>query len=306
MDSAQLSALAELGMRARVPIAVAHEMLRAAIEASGDQDLGLKAARTTEYGHFEVLEYAAGTAATWRQAFQVMVKLAPLVNDAAQFRFEVDGDHALLVFASRVPLSRTAADFCSAAFWIAIQRWLDGEMLQGEVWLAHPEPQDLSEYRKSFGQAKLLFDTAENALLLPAPLLEQPLRRADNRLHGVLMAHAERLLVELPRVESLSERVRRGITETMPDGTVSAERVAAMLNMSRRTLSRQLGAEGTSFRALLEEVRQRFAKHYLESTNMGAADIAFMLGFSQSAAFVRAFRRWTGCAPGEYRRRLRP
>lgn len=306
MDDGQLSALAELGTRARVPIAVAHEMLRAAIEVTGDQDLGLKAARTTEYGHFEALEYAAGTAANWRQALQVMVKLAPLVNDAAQFRFEVDGEHALLVLASRVPLSRSAADFCTAAFWVSVHRWMSGQLPQGEVWLAHPQPQDLSEYRKSFGDARILFDTAENALLLPAGLLDVPLTRADKRLHAVLMAHAERMLAELPRVESLSERVRRGITETMPDGTVSAERVAAMLNMSRRTLSRQLGAEGTSFRALLEEVRQRFAKHYLESTNMGAADIAFMLGFSQSAAFVRAFRRWTGCAPGEYRRRLRP
>ena len=306
MDAGQLSALAELGPSARVPIAAAHEMLRAAIERTGDQDLGLKAARTIEHGHFDVMEYASATAANWRQALQVLVRLAPLVNDAAQFRFEVDGAHALLVLATRVPLSRSAADFCTAAFWNSIETWLRGERLVGEVWFAHPQPNDLSEYRQSFGQAKLVFDTAEYALLLPAALLDQPLQHADAKLHGILMAHAERLLAELPRVESLSERVRRGITETMPDGTVSAERVAAMLNMSRRTLSRQLGAEGTSFRALLEEVRQRFAKHYLESTNMGAADIAFMLGFSQSAAFVRAFRRWTGYAPGEYRRRLRP
>lgn len=301
-----LRELTDKGMQTRIPIGIAHEMLRAAVEMTADQDLGLKAAQTIGNGHFETLEYAAAAAVTWGDAIAAMVKLAPLLNEAAQFRLEVEGARATLLLASRVPLSRVAGDFCTAGLWTSVRGW-DSELHHGgEVWFAHPRPNDISAYTRLFGAARLVFDAPDYAIVFDSSMLLRPNVRAEPPLYRILMAYGERLLEDLPKSESLSERVRRAIVETMPDGTVSAERVAAMLCMSRRTLSRQLGAEDTSFRALLEDVRQRFAKHYLESTNHGASDIAFLLGFSQSAAFVRAFRRWTGFAPGEYRRRLRP
>ena len=289
----------------RIPITEAHELLRVAVDLTGDQYLGLRAAMATDFGFFGALEYAAGTAETWHGTAKTIVKLAPLLNETAQFRLDVVGDRAMLLLATSVPLSRVAGDFCTAALWRAIIRWRNHIPAGAELWFAHPAPSDLGFYRSVFPDVELVFDTSEYALAFHSSLLDLPNEHADPRLHEILMDYGRRRLAEIPKVENLSERVRRSIIETMPDGSVSAERVAAMLNVSRRTLTRQLSDEGSSFRALLEEIRQRFAKHYLESTHMSASDIAFSLGFSQSAAFVRAFRRWTGYSPGEYRRRLR-
>jgi AraC-like DNA-binding protein len=96
--------------------------------------------------------------------------------------------------------------------------------------------------------------------------------------------------------------VREKIVATMPDGSVSADRVAELLHMSRRTLTRHLGEAGHTFKELLDEARRHSAGYYLQTTELSVEDIAFLLGFSESAAFVRAFKRWTRSTPGEFRR----
>ena len=88
----------------------------------------------------------------------------------------------------------------------------------------------------------------------------------------------------------------------MQDADASAERTAARLGMARRTLTRQLAECGTSFSLLLKETRHRAAVHYLRNSDYTVEELAFMLGFSECAPFVRAFRRWTGHSPLEYRK----
>ena len=82
-------------------------------------------------------------------------------------------------------------------------------------------------------------------------------------------------------------------------------RAAQLLQMSTRTLGRRLEQEGTTFSALLDDLRKRLALRYVATRDLGLSEIAFLLGFSQSGAFHRAFKRWTGHTPLEYRRGLR-
>jgi AraC-like DNA-binding protein len=81
--------------------------------------------------------------------------------------------------------------------------------------------------------------------------------------------------------------------------------VAEEMGITRRTLTRRLAQHGTSFTALLEEVRKHSASHYLKTSDHSIEDIAFLLGFSESSPFVRAFKRWTGMAPTQFRRAYR-
>jgi AraC-like DNA-binding protein len=118
----------------------------------------------------------------------------------------------------------------------------------------------------------------------------------------VLRKYADVLLAELPKAESLTERVRALITEQLVAGEPSAERIARALHMSRRTLARKLDQEGTSFKDLLEGTRRHLALRYVGGHDLGMTEIAFLLGFSQAAPFHRAFKRWTGQTPLEYRR----
>ncbi len=289
----------------RMPIAIAHELLRGAVVLTGDEDMGLKAARETAVGHFEVLEYVGASAATWGESAETFFRYAKLVNDAADFHLERHGDRAHIVLDSTVPLTRVTADFQAAAYYVAISRWVDPTPRETEVWLTHEEPADTSEYRATFGETPVRFSAAHDGLIFAASHLDIPLRTADPSLHRVLSAHADQLLAELAPGDSVVERVRSYILATMGEGRASAEDAARQLGMSRRTLTRRLGEQDLTFTQLLTDVRKRAATHYLEESEHSVEDIAFLLGFSESPPFVRAFKRWTGSPPLEYRRSRR-
>jgi AraC-like DNA-binding protein len=286
----------------RVPVARSQELLGAAVAVTGEANLGLLAARATKLGSFEVLEYVAFSAPTWRAAMETAFRYTHLMNEAADFRYEVVGDKVHVILHSKVPLVRAGVDFQVAAFHVAASRWLEASAPELEVWFAHEAPADLSEYRATFRDAALRFGAPWNGFVYDAVRLDTPLASGDPSLHGVLRQHAERLLAQLAPGDSLVERVRAQVLSTLKDGPADAVDVAAQMGVTRRTLTRRLRQHGTSYTALLEDVRRQAATHYLNSTDHSVEDIAFLLGFSESSAFVRAFKRWTGMAPMAYRR----
>ncbi|MDD9968406.1 MAG: AraC family transcriptional regulator ligand-binding domain-containing protein, partial [Myxococcales bacterium] len=255
----------------RTPVSKAERRLKAAVEFTGDKQIGLKAALSSEPGDFEVLEYTVYSAGTPREAYECFIRYMRLLNDAARFRLETEGDRAYLEMATSIPMSQTSVEFMVGAVCVGARRWLNERPPFLEVWFTHAEPNDMSAYRAVFGEVPLVFGAPKNALVIDAQLLDEPQKTADTRLHHVLRRHADQLLEELPRTDSLSERVRKHILDTMPDGSVSADRVASLLNVSRRTLTRHLAEEGTTFRDLLEDTRQRMAEHYLTTTHMSAS-----------------------------------
>jgi AraC-like DNA-binding protein len=93
------------------------------------------------------------------------------------------------------------------------------------------------------------------------------------------------------------------IIDKLPSGEVSQDQVAPSLNMSARSLQRRLKSLGTTFRRLLDETRRELAESYIDDVETDLTEIAFLLGFSEHSAFSRAFKRWTGSAPSELRRK---
>ncbi|MGW3545952.1 AraC family transcriptional regulator [Nocardia niigatensis] len=167
----------------------------------------------------------------------------------------------------------------------------------------HAAPADIARYRSVFGvepdfgaaRIELAFDAAHLDVALPEAnewarsMCEQMCRDLLARRHvrtGVAGA-VRNLLVRNPGV--------------IPDQSA----VAAEMFVSARTLSRRLHEEGTSFRALLEEVRQALSEELLNRTDMTTEQVAGRLGYAEAASFIRAFRRWQGCPPQEYRARGR-
>lgn len=286
----------------RMPIALAQEMLRGAVALTQEDNLGLLAARETEMGSFEVLEYVASSAPTWREALETIFRYSHLMNEAADFRLEEHNGKAHVILASTIPLERVGVDFQTAAFLIAVQRWLQPPPSEAEVWFTYPRPPDTSEHERTFGDARIVFDAPWNGFVFDAARLETRLATNDPSLHRVLREHADRLLVELAPGDSMVQRVRAHILESLAKGPVSAAETAALMHVTRRTLTRRLRQEGTSFTELLEDVRRGSATHYLQTTDYSVEDIAFLLGFSGASPFVRAFKRWTGQSPQAYRR----
>jgi AraC-like DNA-binding protein len=110
-------------------------------------------------------------------------------------------------------------------------------------------------------------------------------------------------LFELEAGSAMSERVRGVLLEKLPAGEASVQGVARALAVSPRTLQRRLGAEGTSYQAVLDRVREDLARHYLADARMGVGTIAFLLGYQDQSSFYRAFSSWTGQTPERARRR---
>lgn len=126
----------------------------------------------------------------------------------------------------------------------------------------------------------------ENSLLWRS--FEPELRRLHFAMHGAA---------------PLVERTRAILLECLPSGQTSLPAAARRLGISGRTLQRRLGEQGTSFRCLVRETRQRLAKHYLHTTTLPCAEVAFLLGFDEVSSFYRAYRTWTGQTPEATRRR---
>jgi AraC-like DNA-binding protein len=112
-------------------------------------------------------------------------------------------------------------------------------------------------------------------------------------------------LAELDTSVTVGQRVRSVLLEALPGGLVAMDAVASRLAMSRRTLQRHLGTEGTTYLQLLQSTRHALARHYLQNTGLPAAEIAFLLGFEETNSFYRAFRDWTGHTPDQVRQQSR-
>src|SRR5262249_45896155 len=136
-----------------------------------------------------------------------------------------------------------------------------------------------------------------------AGLMELPIARADAALRVVLERHAEELLMKYPRRETLVDQVRSLIKAELTGGDPSLAKIGRELGMSRRTLQRHLKAGNTSHHQILEETRKHLALEYLSRRGMTIGELAYLLGFSEQSAFCRAFKRWTGMSPTDFRRK---
>jgi AraC-like DNA-binding protein len=172
------------------------------------------------------------------------------------------------------------------------------------VCFAHSQPADIHDHL-AFFRAPVRFSTGMNGLFFPATLLNEPCVRNDPSLLTVLERYAAALLDRTPRGSGLAERVRATLLQEIREGEPKASNVANRLKMSVRTLNRLLGNEGTTFRELLDHLRNELAVRHLREDTLAIAEIAFLLGFSELSAFYRAFHRWTGQSPAEFRRSLR-
>jgi AraC-like DNA-binding protein len=297
--------LPALDLDDRIPIPVAHQLLSALIEQTGDLDLGLKVGRTMSAGDAGVADYAIRSAATVRDAIEVAARYLRLVNDGLELRLHDEGERVVLQWESMVVMPRAAEDFLMSAIYTSHMRMLLHDAPEFECWFTYPEPSTVVEYERTFGAAKLRFVAPFAGYAFDSAHLRKPVEAADAKLHSVLRQHADALLGDLPASRTFTDQVRRHLSNDLSQGRPAAAKLARRLHMSARTLERRLECEGTTFGEVLDDLRRRLALGHLARRDVSLSEIAFLLGFSQVGAFHRAFKRWTGQTPFEYRRQTR-
>jgi AraC-like DNA-binding protein len=166
------------------------------------------------------------------------------------------------------------------------------------VHFTHREPSYHAEYERVFG-APLVFGSHMNALLMDEEFLSirLPRTRTNRYVFGVLSAHAEALLKNLESSKSTRGRVESLLMPILHTGEASMDLITGKLGLSRQTLFRKLKAEGVTFEKVLDELRHRLALYYLSGKKVSVNETAYLVGFSDPAAFSRAFKRWTGSSP---------
>jgi AraC-like DNA-binding protein len=159
-------------------------------------------------------------------------------------------------------------------------------------------------------KAPVRYGGAQLELAFRSEVAALPLSTANPSLHNVVAAHAEAALSRLlrektPEVDpsALIAEVRAAVVARLEAGDANLPDVAEAVGLSARTLQRRLSEAGTSLRELVDEARREAALQELERDDVSITEVAFLLGFSETSAFDRAFRRWTGKAPAEYRAR---
>ena len=178
---------------------------------------------------------------------------------------------------------------------------LGREVQNGRVLLAHPRPDYHRRYAE-FLHSPVAFQCEETAFLIPATLAGAPNTAGDPQAFRMAEALCRKLLAEVPRSAlSTADRVRHLLLSGQP-GNVTELEVARAMYVSRRTLSRRLDSEGTSFRAIRERLLSELAARHLRESRLTIEAVALLLGYGDSAAFRKAFRRWFHQTPGEFRR----
>ena len=168
--------------------------------------------------------------------------------------------------------------------------------------LTHPAPSSIAEHERVF-ECPVRFGAAACRMVIDRAVWETPTANLNPPVFEVLRDHASLLLERLPQAGGHGSVVRAAIRRELRGGDPSLEHVAKQLAMSPRTLQRRLRDLGESYADLLDEVRHAAATVYLDDREIALSEVAYLLGFSEQSSFTRAFKRWTGVTPSEYRGR---
>lgn len=299
---ANLSTLELIDPEARIPLKIASEILVLAEAATGP-GLGLRAAEGAAVGDLGIFEFVARTCGTLGEAIETACRYRRLMYDGAQLELVLEGDCARLRYNlhDRIENRITFVEFALAACVVASRRALGFDSAPRAVRFTHDEPAYGSEYARIF-QAEVCFGAAHDEIVFGRRALDFPLASADPAAHAIFRRYADRLLDMLPNSLPITRSVQRIVRARIDAARAAGCDLASELNMSERTLRRRLTQEGVQLRALVEQTRREQACRYLASSSLSVSEIAYRLGFSHPPAFHRAFRRWLGVSPLQYRR----
>lgn len=290
-----------------IPLDSYDQFFNAVEEASGDAFFGLNLGQVIPRGHFGVLEFACRIAPSARESFRRIARYFRLLNDLTVIDV-TDNEHETHI-EERVPgrplaMGRHGNEFFLAMLYAVARTYLPAWRVE-RVWFAHPAPADVHVLSTYF-DAPISFGAGSNGFAVSSAFLDVPLPTYDGPLLAVLDEVAEKALAEkIDESPAFLVRVRRAIRDSFYDGAPTLAGLAKQMKTSSRTLQRRLAEEGSTFADEVDRARREVACPLVAESNRTLADIAFMIGFSDVSAFVRAFRRWTGTSPGRYREQAR-
>ncbi len=279
------------------------KLWKLAADASGDPEFGIKVGSRVTPGDFYVLGHAWLASETLLGCFRRaarFIRVLSTVGNKIQIKKQGDTYALTETFETRTVQPQQVAMDAGFVAWLRMCSFVTTPPVRpSRVVLPHPADQSAVNYEKVFG-CPVAFDDIE-IWEFSAADVEAPLTGSIPDVATAVDTIADEYMASLDD-GVVAHEVRQMLIQLLPAGRTDQDTIAKRLYRSRSTLQRQLGAEGTTYRNILESTRQSLAEKYLQSNDYTQAEIAFMLGFTDQSNFARAFKRWTGQSPGEFQK----
>lgn len=294
---------------ARVPLERERCLWPEAARAVDDGLFGARLGASPVPGRLEVFDYVWRNAPTVGEALGCVARYLPLLHDVAELRVSEQGERVVLDFSFRgeaVPLERHMAEFTFASIISSIERATGSRLAAPALVTFHHRPPDqFRELARILSTDHIEFRAPVCSLSLPRTVMARPLLHADTSLGAILRRHADMLLARCVRPAGLREQITHVVLRQEGSCAPTLDQVARALHLGARTLQRRLAAESLNFHEVVDEARREAATELLLE-GVTVSEIARRLQYSDVRALRRAFIRWTGQTPQEYRARHAP
>lgn len=300
-----LADLEDQDKRVAMPNYVA--LMRAAKEMTGDPALALHYGEAVDLSELSITGLIANASETMGDAFVQLNRFGRLAIEvdgvgagADRFKGTVkDGDYWVVDTRANPNDFPELTEVTFARMACQPRRFLQKPHML-EVHVTHSAPAYAAEYERVMG-CPVVFDSDWNAMKMDPLLSTYRVALQPRYVFGVLSEKAEALLKELEAGKSARAKVESLLMPILHTGDIGVDVIATKMCVSRQTLFRRLKVEGATFEKVLDELRHRLALHYLSGRKTSVNETAYLVGFSDPAAFSRAFKRWTGKSPSEMR-----
>ena len=300
IDEEQLRAPAE-----RIPLARYLNVYKMAVERSGDPDLGLYVGHVIYFSGMNLHLYMTTICRNLKEYFNVIPSTIQIRGDTGRVLVRPQGEFIRLEWH---PFNAETASF----------RPLVDEMLKSSAEIvnaicalpvsvraaefSYSLPDDTRALKRAFG-SNLKFGCEVSCLYFSREVVRYPLIEVGFELGGDFWAGPRSVFSEPADADPFLRDTRIAIRRALPGGALTIDSLAVELGISRRTLQRRLSVLGSSFKTMLQDVREEQSRRYLDDPRLAVTEIALLLGYSDQASFSNAFKSWCGCAPTEYRQR---
>ncbi len=292
---------------ARISSIKFNELLDYCNQKLDKQDFSIQVAKQFQPSMFHVVGYAMMSSSSLKDALTRIVKFKQVLSNTSELSLiEHDGDLIFnMTLFTHLDSNEKILSRCVVETWLAtivqISRdLLDQTLVLKKVFLCYPRPAHDTTYLNDYFQCQVEFNATTSMLVFDSQQASIPLLSGNPQVNQI----HEKLLTELlSRVNKndLINMVTTIVCDNLPLGAPSQTDVANQLNMSLRNLQRKLHDKGTNYKDILDNIRKKMTMGYISQKHLSISEISYLVGFSDTSNFNRAFRRWTNQAPGKYR-----
>jgi AraC-like DNA-binding protein len=292
----------------RVPFDTFRSLCNAASDLLADPCLGLHLGTNIRPGHLGSHGYALMNCTDALDLARQSARYSALTIDACHNAIEQhEGEFVRVVHSNlpgNAPLGRICEDL-QHAIAVTFGRWITNREDAAPRWVSfrYAQPVDVSEYTSLF-RCPLHFSAGQSAIAFDARIASLPLPHADPQVRRMMEDLCARLMLQLGSAlePAWLASARRAVLDSFQRGIPDADAVAQAVGLAPGEFRTLLAQRDLSFRSFVEDLRHAMALGYMRDAHLSLVDIAFLLGFSEQSAFQRAFKRWTGETPGQYRK----